>query len=49
VVGPELANILVDHWLGVEFQGGRSARKVEKIDALDRLRSARAQNAGTIE
>jgi len=40
VVGPELGCILVDHWLGVEFQEGRSARKVEKINALDRIRSA---------
>lgn len=38
VVGPELATILVDHWLSVGFQGGSSARKVAKIDALDRER-----------
>jgi ribose 5-phosphate isomerase B len=42
VVGTELATILVDHWLGVEFQGGGSARKVGKIDALDRLRDVEA-------
>ncbi len=35
VVAPEVANILVDHWLAAEFQGGDSARKVAKIDAID--------------
>jgi len=35
VVGPSLARTLVDHWLASEFAGGRSARKVEKIKALD--------------
>jgi ribose 5-phosphate isomerase B len=35
VVGPEVATMLVDHWLNSEFQGGDSARKVAKIDALD--------------
>ena len=36
VVGPAVADILVDHWLGSEFQGGDSTRKVAKINALDR-------------
>ncbi len=35
VVTPDLARILLDHWLSVDFQGGGSARKVAKIDALD--------------
>jgi ribose 5-phosphate isomerase B len=35
VVGPAVADILIDHWLGAEFQGGESARKVAKINALD--------------
>ena len=35
VVAPEVADLLVDHWLASEFQGGESARKVSKIDALD--------------
>ena len=34
VVGPEVATLLVDHRLNSEFQGGASARKVAKIDAL---------------
>lgn len=35
IVGPALANSLVDHWLASEFQGGRSAPKVEKLKTLD--------------
>jgi len=35
VVPPELAVIIVDHWLASEFQGGESRRKVAKIEALD--------------
>ena len=35
IVGPENATLLLDHWLQSEFQGGASARKVAKIDALD--------------
>jgi len=35
VVGPEVATMLLDVWLDSEFQGGDSARKVAKIDALD--------------
>jgi ribose 5-phosphate isomerase B len=37
VTGPELAKKLVDAYLASEFAGGRSARKVEKIKALDEL------------
>jgi ribose 5-phosphate isomerase B len=35
VVTPHVARIIVDHWLASEFQGGGSARKVDKIRALD--------------
>jgi ribose 5-phosphate isomerase B len=35
VVGSALAMVLVDHWLGSEFGGGRSTRKVAKIRAVD--------------
>ena len=38
VVAPNVATIIVDHWLASEFQGGDSARKVAKIDALDEAR-----------
>jgi len=35
IVAPNLARVLIDHWLASEFQGGRSAPKVEKINAID--------------
>lgn len=35
VTGPAVATKLIDIWLESEFQGGRSAPKVAKIDALD--------------
>lgn len=35
IVGPEVAKKLVQIWLDSEFQGGRSAPKVLKIDQLD--------------
>ena len=37
-LGHEVATILVDIWLAAEFQGGSSARKVAKIEALDSAR-----------
>ncbi|MGD0019089.1 MAG: ribose 5-phosphate isomerase B [Candidatus Limnocylindrales bacterium] len=39
ITPPEIANLLIDHWLKSEFQGGDSARKVAKMDALDRGKS----------
>src|SRR5262245_247219 len=36
VVAAEVAKLLIDHWLASEFGGGESARKVAKIEALDR-------------
>lgn len=35
VIGPELAKTLLDTWLESEFQAGRSAPKVAKIDKID--------------
>jgi D-threo-aldose 1-dehydrogenase len=45
VIAAEVALLLVDHWLSSEFQGGESARKVSKIQALDatRFESSRAE------
>jgi len=34
-VGPELARSIVDAWLASEYEGGRSATKVAKLEALD--------------
>ena len=36
VVGVNVAPLLVDHWLEGGFAGGRSGRKVAKIEDLDR-------------
>ncbi len=35
VIGPELAKQIVDAWLASEFQGGNSARKVDKIRQIE--------------
>ena len=36
IVGPKLAQSLVAIWLDSEFQGGESARKVEKIAQMEK-------------
>lgn len=38
VVGPDLALMIVDAFLGGEFEGGRHQRRVDKIMALDAAR-----------
>ncbi len=35
IMGPSVAERLIDIWIEAEFQGGRSASKVAKMDALD--------------
>jgi ribose 5-phosphate isomerase B len=35
ITGAVVAEKLIDIWLGSEFQGGRSAPKVAKIDSID--------------
>ncbi len=37
IIGTALGRQVLDHWLASEYSGGRSAPKVEKIEALDRL------------
>ncbi|QIN77413.1 ribose 5-phosphate isomerase B [Rubrobacter marinus] len=36
VIGPEAAKTVLDAWLESEFAGGSSAKKVEKMEAIDR-------------
>jgi len=36
VIGVELAKMIVDMWLGTEFQGGRHSRRVEKISSIEK-------------
>lgn len=38
VIGPGLAKEIVKVWLETEFEGGRHARRVEKITALEETR-----------
>jgi ribose 5-phosphate isomerase B len=42
VIAPELAKTIIDTWLESEFEGGNSARKVNKISAYDAGRAATA-------
>ena len=35
IIGPAAAQKVLEAWLPAEFAGGRSTRKVAKIDALD--------------
>lgn len=35
VVGPELAKMIVDEWLGAEFQGGRHQRRIDMIAEIE--------------
>lgn len=39
VVGPELAKIIVTAWVKAEFEGGRSAPKVERMRKLEEQES----------
>ncbi len=44
VIGPELAKSITDIWLASEFEGGRSAPKVAKIDWIDSHRTAQVSH-----
>jgi ribose 5-phosphate isomerase B len=35
VIGPELGKAIVDAWLAAEFEGGRHAQRVDKIESID--------------
>ncbi len=41
VIGPELAKSIVKAWLASEFEGGRSAPKVDRIKEYEHRRPAR--------
>ena len=36
VLGPELAKMIVDVWLGSEFAGGKHERRVDMIRSIER-------------
>ena len=43
VIAPEAAEVVLEHWLASEFEGGRSTPKVDKMKAVDaRYRTTRA-------
>ena len=43
VIAPETAELVLEHWLASEFEGGRSAPKVDKMKQVDeRYRTERA-------
>jgi ribose 5-phosphate isomerase B len=35
VIAPEAAEMVLEHWLAAEFEGGRSAPKVDKMNQVD--------------
>jgi ribose 5-phosphate isomerase B len=35
VIAPEAAEMVLEHWLASEFEGGRSAPKVDKMNQVD--------------
>lgn len=35
VVGPEMAKMIVDEWLGAEFEGGRHERRVNMLSEIE--------------
>ena len=45
VIGPEAAKTVLDAWLESEFAGGSSAKKVEKMEAIDRRYHGAASNS----
>ncbi|WED20870.1 ribose 5-phosphate isomerase B [Vibrio sp. JC009] len=40
VVGIELAKMIIDSWLGAEFEGGRHQRRVDQIAEIEELQHA---------
>jgi ribose 5-phosphate isomerase B len=46
IIGPELAKKILREWLSLEFKGGRSLSKVEKISAIEKANYAVAAKGG---
>jgi len=45
IIGPELAKKILREWLSLEFKGGRSLSKVQKISAIEQENYAKARAA----
>ena len=49
VIAPEAAEMVLAHWLASEFEGGRSAPKVDKMNQVDaRYRTQRTGTDGAV-
>ena len=46
LLGQTLVNRIVDKWLATEFEGGRHARRVEKISLIERGVDPATANGG---
>lgn len=42
VVGPELAKMIVDEWLGATFQGGRHQRRIDMLAEIEETQNLAA-------
>lgn len=42
VVGPELAKMIVDEWLGAAFQGGRHQRRIDMLAEIEETQNLTA-------
>lgn len=42
VVGPELAKMIVDAWLGAAFEGGRHQRRIDMLAEIEQTQALRA-------
>lgn len=42
VVGPELAKMIVDEWLGASFQGGRHQRRIDMLAEIEETQNLTA-------
>lgn len=42
VVGPELAKMIVDEWLGATFQGGRHQRRIDMLAKIEETQNLTA-------
>lgn len=42
VVGPELAKMIVDEWLGAAFQGGRHQRRIDMLAEIEETQNLAA-------
>lgn len=49
VVGPDLARMIIDNWVNVEFEGGRHAARVDLIAKIEASQEADQYSCGISE